>query len=56
MSSRAWSNGVPSVRILLEDGRSIQGFVDEGYRLPTDAFRANFVGCRDLGLPVPLSR
>jgi hypothetical protein len=55
MSSRAWSNGVPSVRILLEDGRCIHDFVDEGYEPRADAFRANFVGRRDLGLPVPLS-
>ncbi len=49
------SSGVPSVRILLEEGRCIQGFVDEGYRPRADAFRANLVGRRDLGLPVPLS-
>ena len=46
---------MPSVRILLEDGRCIHDFVDEGYGPRSDAFRANFMGRRDLGLPVPLS-
>lgn len=55
MSSRARSGGVPSVRILLEAGRRIQGFVDEGYGPRADTFPANFVGRRDLGLPVQLS-
>jgi CubicO group peptidase (beta-lactamase class C family) len=34
---------------VLEDGRRIQGFVDEGYGAVLDAFVANFVERRDLG-------
>lgn len=43
------SNGVPSVRMELADGRRIQGFVDEGYGPVVDAFCANFAERGDLG-------
>jgi hypothetical protein len=55
MSSRAWSSGVPSVGILPEDGRCIQGFVDEGAGPRVDTFRVSFVGRRNPELPEPLS-
>ena len=43
------SRGVPTVRMELGDGRSIQGFVDEGYGPVVDKFLDNFLERRDLG-------
>jgi hypothetical protein len=43
------SDGVPTVRMELGDGRSIQGFVNEGYGPVVDKFLANFVERSDLG-------
>ena len=39
----------PTVRMELGDGRSIQGFVNEGYGPVVDKFLANFVERSDLG-------
>jgi len=36
------SDGVPTVRMELGDGRCIQGFVNEGYGPVVDKFLANF--------------
>jgi CubicO group peptidase (beta-lactamase class C family) len=43
------SGGVPGVQIELDNGRRIEGFVDEGFGPVVDEFLANFVERRDLG-------
>jgi CubicO group peptidase (beta-lactamase class C family) len=49
MSSQTRGSGVAPVRIELADGRLIRGFVDEGYGLVVETFRANFLERRDVG-------